>query len=156
MAQWKPNATVAAVVEHDGRFLLVEEHTPDGPQFNQPAGHWELGETLLDAVVRETREETGFLVEPVHLVGIYAAPRRDVPSIVYLRFAFACRLVGEVPDAELDEGIIGPRWMTLEEIHASGSRHRSSLVVRCAEDARAGRHYPLELLTHVGFGPHAA
>ena len=64
--------------------------------------------------------------------------------------------VGEVPDAELAEGIIGPRWMTLEEIHASGSRHRSSLVVRCAEDAPAGGHYRLELLTHVGFGPHAA
>ena len=92
----------------------------------------------------------------MHLVGIYAAPRRDEPSTVYLRFAFACRLVGEVPDAELDEGIIGPRWMTLEEIHASSARHRSSLVVRCAEDARAGRHYSLELLTHVGFGPHAA
>ena len=146
MAQWKPNATVAAVVEHVGRFLLVEEHTHDGPQFNQPAGHWELGETLLNAVVRETREETGFLVEPVHLVGIYAAPRRDEPSIVYLRFAFACRLVGEVPDAELDEGIIGPRWLTREELAAQPERWRSELVLRCIDDYLAGERHALSLI----------
>lgn len=151
MTQWKPNATVAALVERDGRFLLVEEHTHDGLRFNQPAGHWEHGETLLDAVVRETYEETGWHVEPTHLVGIYAAPRQDAPEIVYLRFAFACKALSHDSEAKLDEGIVGPRWLTPEEITASADRHRSSLVRRCVADYQAGVRYPLALLTHVGF-----
>ena len=153
--RFTPHVTVATVVEDQGRFLLVEELAGGQAVLNQPAGHLEADESLIAAALRETLEETGWEVELTAVTGIYlyTAPSNGV---TYQRVCFAAKPLRHLPDSPLDEGIIGPRWMTLEEIHASGSRHRSSLVVRCAEDARAGRHYPLELLTHVGFGPHAA
>lgn len=152
-AQWKPNATVAAIVERDGRFLLVEEQTSAGLMLNQPAGHWEQGETLLAATRREAYEETGWHVEPTALVGIYAAPKHDEPELVYLRFAFVCTALDHDADAVLDDGIVRPLWLTAEEIAASVDRQRSSLVHRCVQDYLAGRRYPLDLLTHVGFPP---
>lgn len=144
---WKPNVTVAAIIEQDGKFLLVEEHTSQGQLFNQPAGHLEPGESLLAAVVRETLEESAYAFEPQHLVGIYRwhTPQSDT---TYLRFAFTGRILAHHPQQALDEGIIRTAWMTPEEIRASRERHRSPLVLRCVEDHLSGKRYPLELLVH--------
>lgn len=144
---WKPNVTVAAVVERDGKFLLVEEETEQGLAFNQPAGHLEAGEALVDAVVREALEETGYDFRPTHLVGIYQWPH-PAKDITYLRFAFAGELHGHDPARPLDAGIVAARWLTLEEVRATQARHRSPLILRCIEDLLAGRCYPLDLLVH--------
>jgi ADP-ribose pyrophosphatase YjhB (NUDIX family) len=151
--RWKPNVTVAAVVERDGRFLLVEEQTSEGLKLNNPAGHLDPGETLVQACARETLEETAHVFQPQALVGVYmtgvARPRRDAdaPSTVtYLRFAF-CGALGELlVGRRLDHGIVRTLWMTPEEIRASASRHRSPVVVQCVQDYLAGARYPLELL----------
>ena len=144
---WKPNVTVAAVVERNSRFLLVEEETDEGPLFNQPAGHWEQGETLLQAVVREAREETAHGFQPDSLLGIYSwrHPRKE---LTYLRFAFSGSSLGHDPHQPLDDGIIRAVWMTVEEIRATPARHRSPLVLRCVEDHLAGKRFPLDLITH--------
>lgn len=144
---WKPNVTVAAVVERDGRFLLVEEETADGLRFNQPAGHLEEGESLIDAAVRETLEETAYRFLPRFLVGIYQWPRPQ-RDITYLRFAFGGELGEEVAGRQLDTGIVRAVWMTLEEMRATQARHRSPLILQCAEDWLAGRRYGLDLLRH--------
>lgn len=144
---WKPNVTVAAVLERDGRFLLVEEHTELGTRFNQPAGHLEPGESLLDGAIRETLEETAFSFLPTALVGIYQyhhAPK----DTTYLRFAFTGEITGHETARGLDEGIIRAAWLTVEEIRSYGTRHRTPLVMRCIDDYLAGRRYPLELITH--------
>jgi len=144
--RWKPSVTVAAIVECGGRFLLVEEHTSEGLRLNNPAGHLDPGESLIDAVVRETLEETACAFRPDALVGIYLARRG---GITYLRFAFT-GTVGE-PDAgrALDEGIVRTLWLTPDEVSAQVDRHRSPLVLRCLEDHLAGRRFPLETLqTH--------
>ena len=144
---WKPNVTVAAVIEQDGKFLLVEENTDDGIRFNQPAGHWEPDETLVEGTVREALEETAYHFSPQWLQGVYSwhHPRKD---ITYLRFAYGGTVTGFDPQRVLDEGIIRAAWLSLEEIRASAGRHRSPLVLRCVEDYLAGRRYPLELVTH--------
>lgn len=144
---WKPNVTVAAVVQRDGKFLLVEEETESGLAFNQPAGHLEQGEALVDAVVREALEETAYHIKPTHLVGIYnwQHPTKDV---TYLRFAFAGELRGWEAERKLDEGIVAARWLTLGEVKATQARHRSPLILRCIEDLLAGKRYPLDLLVH--------
>ena len=145
--RWKPNVTVAAVVQRDGKFLLVEEETESGLAFNQPAGHLEQGEALVDAVVREALEETAYHFKPTHLVGIYnwQHPTKDV---TYLRFAFAGELRGWEAERKLDEGIVAARWLTLGEVKATQARHRSPLILRCIEDLLAGKRYPLDLLVH--------
>ena len=144
---WKPHVTVAAIIEQDGKFLLVEEHTSQGLRFNQPAGHLEAGESLLAAVARETLEESAYTFEPQHLTGIYRwhAPQSGT---TYLRFAFCGRILAHHAERTLDEGIVRAAWMTPDEIRASAPRHRSPLVLRCMEDYLAGKRDPLELLTH--------
>ena len=142
---WKPNVTVAAIVERDGRFLLVEEQTENGLMFNQPAGHLEDKESLVAAAIRETLEETAWEFVPEALVGIYRwrVPGRDV---TYLRVAFCGRLGSHYPDRPLDEGIVRAVWQSAAEIRAGRDRHRSPLVVRCMEDYLSGRRAPLDLL----------
>jgi 8-oxo-dGTP pyrophosphatase MutT (NUDIX family) len=144
---WKPHVVVAAIVERDGRFLMVEEKTEDGIQYNQPAGHLEAHESLTEAVIREALEETAHHFEPQALLGVYRwrAPHRDR---VYLRFAFTGRVTGFDPDRALDRGILRAAWMTPEEIDAVRARHRSPLIAQCIADYRSGRRYPLDLLTH--------
>ena len=149
MTLWKPNVTVAAVIEQDGRFLLVEEETEDGLRFNQPAGHLECREALVDAVVREALEETGYAFVPKYLVGVYSW-RNEAKDVTYLRFAFGGEVAGHDAARPLDTGIVAARWLTPEEIRASADRHRSPLIVRCVDDWLAGRRYPLELITHYG------
>ncbi|WP_434633810.1 NUDIX hydrolase [Chromobacterium sp. CV08] len=142
---WKPNATVAAVVERDGRFLMVEEDTPDGRRLNQPAGHLERGETLVQAVVRETREESGWLFTPHGLTGIYLADRPD-SDITYLRFAFHGDALPPPAPPRLDDGIVAVHWLSRDEIAAEAARLRSPVVLRCIDDYLAGILYPLELI----------
>ncbi len=145
---WKPHVTVAAVIESDGKFLLVEEETDDGIRFNQPAGHLECGEALTDAVIREALEETGYHFVPTALVGVYNW-RNEAKDITYLRFAFAGELAGHDAQRALDAGIIAARWLSLGEIRALEDRHRSPLIMRCIEDWQAGARYPLDLITHL-------
>jgi len=144
---WKPHFTVAAVVEQNGRYLLVEEQTEEGIRINQPAGHWEPGERLVDAAVREALEETAHAFAPTHLLGIYNWTR-PTGDITYLRFAFIGTVGESLPGRQLDEGILRAVWMSYDEMRADASRRRSPLVLRCVEDHRAGRRFPLDLLIH--------
>jgi 8-oxo-dGTP pyrophosphatase MutT (NUDIX family) len=148
---WKPHVVVAALVEQDGRFLMVEETTEEGVQYNQPAGHLEASESLIDAVVREALEETAHHFVPEALLGIYRwrAPQHDR---VYLRFAFTGRITSFDPGLTLDQGILRAVWMTPAEIEALKPQHRSPLVAQCIADYQAGRRYSLDLLTHYGDG----
>lgn len=145
---WKPNVTVAAVIEKDGKFLLVEEETADGLRFNQPAGHLEDGETLLEGVRREAWEETAHRFEPNSLLGVYhwKHPGKD---ITYLRFAFLGDIISHDPDQPLDDGILRTVWMTADEIRATRDRHRSPQVLKCVEHYLAGQRFPLSVLTHL-------
>ena len=147
--RWKPNVTVAAVIEEDGRFMLVEEHTSDGLMLNSPAGHLDPGESPLQAVVREALEETGRVFEPSHLVGVYLSrARRGGEDITYLRFAFGGSVEGFEPERRLDDGIVRAVWLSLDELRATRERHRSPLILQCCEDYLAGRRFPLDLLRH--------
>jgi 8-oxo-dGTP pyrophosphatase MutT (NUDIX family) len=146
--RFRPSVTVAAIVERDGRYLLVEEHTPEGLRLNNPAGHLEPGESPLQAVVREALEETACPFVPEALVGVYLARlQRGAEDITYLRFAF-CGTAGEaLPGLSLDDGIVRTLWLTPAEVRSSADRHRSPLVWRCIADHQAGRRHPLDLLT---------
>lgn len=143
----RPRVTVASVVERDGRFLVVEEH-PDsggGLVINQPAGHVEHGETLLEAVARETFEETAWRFTPEFLVGIYlwAHPNKQIS---YLRVCFGGTAYGHEPDSPLDEGIERAVWLTRDELQAQSERLRSPLVLGVIDDYLAGERYPLGVL----------
>ena len=155
---WKPSVTVAAIIEHEGRFLLVEEETSDGIRFNQPAGHLDPGESLIDAVSREALEETAFEFTPESLVGIYMSrylSNRTGEEVTYLRFAFAGTL-GAQHNQPLDEGILRAVWMTREELLACQEKHRSPLVMQCVDDYLEGKRSPLSLLyTHPSVTGHS-
>lgn len=148
---WKPSVTVAAIIERNGRFLLVEEETSDGVCFNQPAGHLDPDESLLQAVVRETLEESAHDFTPTALVGMYMSrylSSRTGSEVTYLRFAFAGEL-GARHDRPLDVGILRTVWMTFGEMAACQHRHRSPLVLQCVDDYLCGKRAPLSLLyTH--------
>lgn len=147
--RWKPSVTVAAIIEREGRYLLVEEETPEGLRLNNPAGHLDPGESPEQGVAREALEETAFAFRPTTLVGIYlsrfhrAATQED---ITYLRFAYGGELGEFDAQRTLDTGIVRTLWMTPDEVRASTDRHRSPLVLRCIEDHLAGRRYPLDLV----------
>ena len=145
---WKPHVTVAAVIECDGRFLLVEEETDSGIRYNQPAGHLECREALADAVVREVLEETAWRFVPQYLVGIYNW-RNEARDLTYLRFTFGGELVGHEAGRKLDEGIIAAHWLTLDEIRERQASLRSPMVMNCIDDWMAGRRYPLDLVRHL-------
>lgn len=145
---WKPHVVVAAIVERDGRFLLVEEETDEGVRFNQPAGHLEEGETLCDAVRREVMEETAHRFEPQALLGVYRW-RHPSKDRTYLRFAFTGEVHGHEPERALDTGILRAVWLTPAEIEAVRARHRSPLIQRCIEDYRRGQRFPLDLITEL-------
>ncbi|MBK1689955.1 NUDIX hydrolase [Rubrivivax gelatinosus] len=143
--RWTPFVTVAAVVEHEGRYLLVEEQTPDGLRLNNPAGHLECGESPLEAVVRETLEETTRAFTPEALLGLYLSRFvRPGDDRTYLRIAYAGRVGEPLPGRTLDTGIVRTLWLTAEEIRAQATRLRSPLALQCVEDHLAGRRLPLE------------
>jgi 8-oxo-dGTP pyrophosphatase MutT (NUDIX family) len=142
---WKPDVTVAAIVEREGRFLLVEEQTERGLLLNQPAGHLEPGESIVAAAMRETLEETAWEFTPEHLIGVYRW-RASHSAVSYLRFAFSGRLGAHHAGRTLDTGIVRALWLSPEQIRAGRDHHRSVLVVRCMEDYLAGKRAPLDLL----------
>jgi 8-oxo-dGTP pyrophosphatase MutT (NUDIX family) len=142
----RPAITVAAVVERDGRFLLVEEETRAGRKLNQPAGHLESGESISAGAARETLEETGWRVNPTHLVGIYTWSAGDNGS-TFVRFAFAAAAEAHDDARPLDHGIVQALWLSYEELVARRAEHRSPLVLRCVDDFRAGRRWPTALIT---------
>ncbi len=144
---WKPHVTVAAVIERDGKFLLVEEEADSGIRYNQPAGHLECREALVDAVIREVLEETACTFVPQYLVGVYNW-RNEAKDLTYLRFTFGGEVVAHDAQRPLDAGIIAAHWLSLDEIRALQPRHRSPLVMRGIDDWLAGKRYPLDLLTH--------
>jgi 8-oxo-dGTP pyrophosphatase MutT (NUDIX family) len=146
--RWKPSVTVAAVVEHGGRYLVVEEQTREGLRLNNPAGHLDPGESLLEAVVREVREETGSAFVPAALVGVYLSRfrRTDGEDVTYLRVAFTGTVGARDPLAALDDGIVDVLWLTPDELRADVARHRSPLLLQCVDDHLAGRRFPLEVL----------
>ena len=151
--RWKPRATVAAIIEQDGKFLLVEEHTPEGLRINNPAGHLDEGETLVQGCQREALEETMHLFTPTQLVGVYMARTQRAASgpegaqdTTYLRFAFAGTLGALQAGRSLDTGIVRTLWLSPDEIRASTARHRSPLVLQCVEDYLRGQRFPLDLI----------
>jgi 8-oxo-dGTP pyrophosphatase MutT (NUDIX family) len=142
---WKPHVTVAAIIEREQRFLLVEEKTTDGIKLNQPAGHLEEGEDLIEAARREVFEETAWRFEPEHLVGIQLW-RRNPESPSFLRLCFSGRCHSHEPETVLDDGIIATHWLTREEILSDPKRLRSPLVALCVEEYLKGARYPLSLI----------
>ena len=150
---WQPDVTVATVVVDGGRLLMVEEVVGGQLVLNQPAGHLEPDESLIDAALRETREETGWDVRLTAFVGAYQwkAPVQADGSggRHYLRFAFAAEPVRHDPERRLDQGIVRTLWLTPDELKAEHARHRSPLVWQAAADFLAGRRHPLDLLQHL-------
>ena len=144
---WKPNVTVAAVIERDGKFLLIEEETERGACFNQPAGHLEPNESLVAGAIRETLEESAYSFSPSALIGVYHY-RHHAKQITYMRFAFTGDVSVHHKERALDTGIIRTVWMSPGEIRNCSDRLRTPLVMRCVEDYLAGRRYPLDLTTH--------
>ena len=142
---WKPHVTVAAVIEQDQRFLVVEEETANGLQLNQPAGHLEQGEDLIAAVKREVQEETGWQFEPEYVVSIQLWRKNpDFPSFV--RVCFSGRCHSHNPIQQLDEGIVATHWLTRAEIEAEQHRLRSPLVLISIDEYLCGQRHSLSLL----------
>jgi 8-oxo-dGTP pyrophosphatase MutT (NUDIX family) len=150
--RWKPSVTVAAVIEKDGRYLMIEEMTRDGLRINNPAGGLEPGEALVDGARREAFEETACHFTPEALLGVYLARNPDTPAgpgVTYLRFAFCGSASDPVPGQALDSPVVRTLWMTPEEIAAAKDRLRGPLVLQCIEDHRAGKRLPLDAIyTH--------
>jgi phosphatase NudJ len=143
---FQPRVTVAAVIERDGRFLLIEEETSEGLRLNNPAGHLDPGESPAQGCARETLEETAHHFAPTALVGVYLSRsvRPDGEDVTYVRFAFSGELGALERNRPLDTGIVRTLWMTVAEVRASAQRHRSPLLLRCLEDYLAGKRYPLD------------
>lgn len=147
--RWKPNVTVAAVIERDGRFLLVEEDTSDGIRLNNPAGHLDPGESPIQACVREVLEETAFDFKPSALLGIYMnrfVRRKSGADTTYMRFAFTGTVGAFYENQPLDEGIRRTVWMTADEMRAEAHQMRSPLVLQSLDDYLAGQRFALNLI----------
>jgi len=143
---WKPHTTVAALCERDGRFLLVKENVDGRIVYNQPAGHLEMGETLVQAVVRETLEETRYQFTPQALQGIYRFNLDQASPKTYLRFLFR-GVSGDHVDGALDQGIIAAEWLSYAQVLSCREQHRSPLVLQGIEDFRRQPGYPLEIFS---------
>jgi 8-oxo-dGTP pyrophosphatase MutT (NUDIX family) len=142
---WKPHVTVAALIERDQRFLFVEEHTPNGLQFNQPAGHLEPNEDFITAVKREVYEESAWQFEPEYLVAIQLW-RKTPEHPTFLRLCFAGQCHSHEPDKSLDTGIVATHWLSRDQIAAESHRLRSPLVLLSVDEYLSGQRHPLSLL----------
>lgn len=145
----KPELTAATVVERDGRFLMVEETVDGRPVLNQPAGHVEPGETIVEAAVRETREETGWRITPEAVLGVYYWPRTSRGDCI-LRCAFSARAQTHDPAQALDNGIIAAYWLSRGELDSRRSQLRSPLVLATIDTWAAGVRQPLATIQQIG------
>jgi ADP-ribose pyrophosphatase YjhB (NUDIX family) len=147
--RWHPHVTVAAIIEQDDKFLVVKERTDGEIVYNQPAGHLEANETLLDAIVREVQEETAWQFTPEYIVGLY---RMHVASkdVTYLRVCFAGSVNNHETEQALDDGIIEALWMDRTSLHEKRHALRSPLVLKCIDDYLAGQHYEIDILKDIG------
>jgi 8-oxo-dGTP pyrophosphatase MutT (NUDIX family) len=146
MEVWKPSATVAAVIERGGKFLFVQERIDGRLVLNQPAGHLDPGESLVAACSREVLEETAHRFTPTALVGIYRW-HYAAKDVTFLRFCFSGVIDAVEKGGQLDKEIVALEWLGIEELKQRKSEHRSPLVQSCVDDFRAGRRYPLEVLS---------
>lgn len=144
---WKPDVTVAAIVEREGRFLLIEEHVGNRLVINQPAGHLEANESFAAAVIRETLEETAWTFIPHAVSGIYLWPHPE-RNLSFLRVAFCGEVTQHYSDRRLDRGIRRTLWLSRDELVQRNSQLRSPMVLKCVDDYLAGIRYPLALLSH--------
>jgi 8-oxo-dGTP pyrophosphatase MutT (NUDIX family) len=140
------DVTVAAVVEREQRFLIVEERVRGGFVLNQPAGHLEPNESLVDAAVRETFEETGFRFTPQHVLGVYLWRSAEADKS-FLRIAFIGEAQAPTRPTKLDDGIVAVHWLTRNQLLGRSAELRSPMVMQCIDDYRAGVRYPLDCLT---------
>jgi len=145
---WKPHATVAAIIERDGKFLMVEELINGQRLFNQPAGHLDPDESLLDAVIRETREETAWHFVAEAVTGIYLWKHPDNGE-TFLRIAFCGQCSDHNPGQALDDGILQAVWMTRDELGQQKQQLRSPMVINCIDDYMTGKRYPLDVLNTI-------
>ena len=145
---WKPHTTVAAMAERDGKFLLVKERVKGEIVFNQPAGHLNPGESLIDAVIRETLEETQYEFTPGSLQGIYRLVPHKCSDSTYIRYLFRGD-IGPNHHGSLDEGIISAEWMSYDEIKSCRDHHRSPLVLQCIEDYLHKQPYSLDIFSQI-------
>ncbi len=145
---FKPDVTVAAIVERDGRFLLVEEHIASKLVLNQPAGHLEENESLVEAVIRETLEESAWHFAPQSLVGLYLW-KQPVTGRSFLRVAIAGNVTHHEPQRKLDRGIERTLWLPRDQIVAKSARLRSPMVLRCIDDYLGGARHSLDVLQHI-------
>ena len=143
---WNPHTTVAAITERDGKFLLVKEKVGGEIVFNQPAGHLNPGESLIEAVIRETLEETQYEFTPTGLQGIYRLAPEQASDSTYLRYAFRGN-TGMNLDGRLDDGIISAEWMSYDDIQSCREQHRSPLVMQCIDDYLHLQPYPLDIFS---------
>ena len=148
---WKPHVTVAAIAEQDGRYLMVEEETGGRIVINQPAGHLDEGESLLQAVIRETLEETAWHFVPDAITGVYLW-RSDSSASTYLRVCFSGTCRDHEPARSLDSGIVRAIWMSRTDLGDAVQRLRSPMVLRCLDDHLSGRRFPLALLNQLPMG----
>ena len=142
---WRPSATVAAVIERDGKFLFVEEMQEGRRVLNQPAGHLDPGETLIAACEREVMEETAHRFEPTALVGIYRWYYQPA-DVTFLRFCFSGKILS-VETTPLDKEILALHWLSAQELKDKTPQHRSPLVQQCVDDYLAGNNFPLAVLS---------
>ena len=143
--EWPPHITVAAVIEHEGKFLIVEETADGRVVYNQPAGHLEPNESLIAAVSRETLEETGWHFTPTAIVGMYFYKGGN--GITYQRICFTGNTTDQSSSKPLDSNIIQALWLSREELVQRSDKLRSPMVLQCIDDYSANQHYPLELIT---------
>lgn len=141
---WPPHITVACIIEKDGKFLMVEELCNGELVYNQPAGHLEPGESLQEAAIREALEETGWHVQPTHVLGVSRYVSQA--GIIYYRTSFIAEAISHDPTATLDEGIINAPWLSYEELRSRPEKLRSPLVLKNIEQYLSGQRYPLTLI----------
>lgn len=141
---WPPHITVACIIEQNRRFLMVEEMSQGRLVYNQPAGHLEPGETLQQAAVREAYEETGWHVQPSHVLGVskYRAPN----DTLYYRTTFIATAIKQDPEAVLDDGIEQALWLSYDQLRDNIEKLRSPLVLKNIEQYLAGQRFPLTLI----------
>lgn len=145
---WTPHATVATLIERDGKFLMIEEYSSGRLVLNQPAGHIEENESIIEAAVRETFEESAWHVRPEHIIGLYVY-RAPSNGITYYRICFYATALEHDPNSKLDDGIVAAHWMTRDEIAEQSDRLRGPMVLKCIDDYLAKKKYPLDFIYEI-------